>query len=190
MPRVKLREMRKSPSMVPTKTDRAVKLLTPTVVRELPGRSGKRHATSRWASRSYCHTREALLRCITPRRGGSRGARWHRMRSGPSNGLMEKFKKIKMRNRKNGSAEQPRAKLGPPQKNRPGAIEWGDKNKPKAARWKAAGCRVRLPSQNRGGPMGALRQALADAGNGHRRPARAGRRRHLAFVEDARDLAS
>jgi hypothetical protein len=27
------------------------------------------------------------------RRGGSRGARWHRMRSGPSNGLMEKVQK-------------------------------------------------------------------------------------------------
>jgi hypothetical protein len=33
-------------------------------------------------------------------------------------------------------------------------------------------------------------QALSDASDGHRRPTRAGRRRNLAFVEDARDLAS
>ena len=38
-------------------------------------------------------------------------------------------KKIKMRNRKNGSSEQRRAKLGPLQKNRPGVIERGIENK-------------------------------------------------------------
>jgi hypothetical protein len=64
------REMPTSPSTVPTKTDRAVKLPTSTVVRELPRRRGKRHATSRWTSRSYCHTREALLRCSTARPAG------------------------------------------------------------------------------------------------------------------------
>jgi hypothetical protein len=96
MPRVKLREMRKSSSTVPTKTDRAVKLPTPTVVRELPRRRGKRHATSRWASRSYCHTREVLLRCSTPRPAGRLTRRAMAPNAvGSSNGLMEKVQKNK-----------------------------------------------------------------------------------------------
>jgi hypothetical protein len=94
------REMRKSSSMAPTKTDRAVKL---PVVRELPRRSGKRHATSRWVSRSYCHTREALLRCSTPRPAG----RLTRRAMAPDAvGSLErphgKNSKNKMRNRKIG----------------------------------------------------------------------------------------
>lgn len=100
------RETRKSPSMVPTKTDRAVKLPTPTVVRELPRRSGKRHATSRRTSRSYCHTREALLRCSTPQPAGRLTRRAMAPDRLPRTAPRTKPKKNRNAKRKNGSLEK------------------------------------------------------------------------------------
>jgi hypothetical protein len=188
------REMRKSSSMVPTKTDRAVKLPTPAVVRELPRRSEKRHATSRRTSRSYCDTREALLRCSTPQPAG----RLTRRAMAPDAvGSLERphGKNSKTKNAKIGKTDRRNAArgTGPPQKNRPGAIERGIKISEPSRKYAA-------PTRRDGSPAGSSRarwwcaasslQALPDAGNGHRRPARAGRRRNLAVVQDARGLAS